>query len=69
MPVTADEIVTAAIQLPESERLAIISQLLETMGDQEQLPSVDDADFISEMLRRRDDPSDAIPWSQLRDED
>jgi hypothetical protein len=69
MSVTADEIVTAANQLPESDRLAIVSRLLETMGDKENLQSVDDADFIEEMRRRRDNPTDAVQWSQLRDED
>ena len=69
MPATAEEIVSAAIQLPESDRLAIVSQLLETMGDEVQLPSVDDPDFIEELRRRRSDPADAVPWSQLRDED
>ena len=66
---TAEEIVSAAIQLPESDRLSIVSQLLETMGDEEHLPRVDDADFIEEMRRRRADPNGAVPWSQLRDED
>lgn len=69
MPATAEEIVTAAIQLPESDRLAIVSRLLETMGDDDHLPSVDDSDFIEELRRRRNDPADAVPWSQLRDED
>ncbi len=66
---TAEEIVSAAIQLPESDRLSIVSQLLETMGDEEHLPGVDDADFIEEMHRRRTDSAGAVPWSQLRDED
>jgi hypothetical protein len=69
MSVTADEIVTAAIQLPESDRLAIVSRLLETMGEEDILQSVDDADFIAEMRGRRDDPTGAVEWSQLRDED
>ena len=68
MSATAEEIVSAAIQLPESDRLAIVSQLLETMGDEEHLPGVDDSDFIEELHRRRTDPADAVPWSQLRDE-
>ncbi len=69
MPATAEEIVSAAIQLPESDRLAIVSQLLETMGDEDQLPSVDDPDFVDELRRRRNDPAAAVPWPQLRDED
>ena len=55
MPATATEIVSAAIQLPEADRLAIVSQLLESMGDQEHLPDIDDDGFIEEMQRRRND--------------
>ena len=69
MPATAEEIVTAAIQLPESDRLAIVSRLLETMGDDDHLPSIDDSDFIEELRHRRNDPAGEVPWSQLRDED
>lgn len=69
MSVTADEIVTAAIQLPESDRLAIVSRFLETMDEEDILQSVDDADFIAEMRGRRDDPTGAVEWSQLRHED
>lgn len=69
MSATAEEIVSAAVQLPESDRLAIVSQLLETMGDGEHLLSVDDSNFIDELRQRRGDTTGAIPWSQLRDED
>ena len=69
MSAIAEEIVTAAIQLPESDRLAIVSQLLETMGDGDDQPGVDDSDFIEELRRRRNDPAAAVSWSQLRDED
>ena len=46
-----------------------MSRLLETIGDQDNLLSIDDADFIEDMRRSRDDPTDAFQWSQLRDED
>ena len=39
------------------------------MGEEDILQSVDDADFIAEMRGRRDDPTGAVEWSQLRDED
>ncbi len=69
MSTIAEELVSAALRLPESDRLAIVSQLLETMGDEADLDSVDDVEFVAEMRRRRNDPVDAVPWSQLRDED
>ncbi len=68
MSSTLAEIVSAAIQLSEKDRLSIVSQLLETMGDEEHLPDIDDDDFIEEIQRRQNDPADAVPWSQLRDE-
>ena len=68
MPTTATEIFFAAIQLPEADRLAIVSQSLESMGDQEHLPDIDGDGFIEEMQRRRNDAADSIPWSQLRNE-
>lgn len=68
MPATFAEIVSAAIQLSEKDRLAIVSQLLETMGEEDNLPDIDDDDFSAGIQRRRNDPVDAVPWSQLRDE-
>lgn len=65
----ADEIVSAAIQLPESDRMAIVSRLLETMGDHENLSDLNDTDFIDEIRQRRDNPGDIVPWSSLRDEE
>ena len=68
MSVTITEIVSAAIQLSEEDRLSIVSQLLESMGDDEHLPSTLDEKFIEEMQRRRSEAIDSIPWSHLRDE-
>lgn len=67
MSATLAEIVSAAIQLSEEERLSIVSQLLDSMGDDEHLPSIQDEDLIEEMQRRRSDTADSIPWSELRD--
>jgi hypothetical protein len=68
MSATTDAIISAAIQLSEADRLAIVSQLLATVGDEEHLPDLDDEGFIEELQRRRKETADAIPWSQLRDE-
>lgn len=46
----------------------IVNRLLESMGDEDELPSIDDSDFLEEMRRRRQESSDSIPWLQLRDE-
>ena len=67
MSATLAEIVSAAIQLSEEERLSIVSQLLDSMGDDEHLPSIQDEAFIEEIQRRRSDTADSIPWSELRD--
>ena len=68
MSSTTDEIISAAIQLSEADRLVIVSQLLATVGDEEHLPELDGEGFLEELQQRRNDPVNAIPWSQLRDD-
>ena len=61
-------IFATAVQLPEADRLAILSPLLEATGEVEHSLNIDDDAFIEEMQRHRNDPADSIPWSQLRDQ-
>lgn len=68
MPSTRDEILDAALQLPESDRLVIASRLMETLPDELPGLSEDDPDFAVELDRRSGDTDGAIPWEQLRDE-
>lgn len=68
MQMTGEAILEAALSLPEGERLALVSRLLETMPA-ELLPlSLDDPGLVEELDRRFTDSSGELPWSQLRDE-
>jgi putative addiction module component (TIGR02574 family) len=60
-----------ALALPEDQRMALAQLLLESLPD-----DVEDAqpeDLLSELDRRRAEvergTAEAIPWSQLRDEE
>jgi len=55
----------AALQLPEADRLALASCLLESLPPAATL-SVDDPNLIAELDRRFADADGAVPWSDLR---
>jgi hypothetical protein len=68
MPTTCDEILEAALQLSEDERLLIVNRLLETLP--EDLPGLDSDDpgYLAELERRSGDLDGAVPWEVLREE-
>ena len=66
MSTSRDEILDAALQLSESDRLVIANRLLETIPDEPPGPSLDDPEFLDELDRRVRDGSAGIPWSQVR---
>lgn len=68
MPESASVLFEAALQLPEEERLALVSRILDTMPDRDDTTCVDDPDLLVELERRFADPEGAIPWSELRAE-
>ncbi len=67
MPTTRDEILEAALQLSEADRLVIASEFLETLP--KDLPGLAMADpgLMAELERRSGDLEGSIPWEQLRD--
>jgi putative addiction module component (TIGR02574 family) len=68
MSATRDEILTAALELSESDRLAIVNRLLQTLPADAPDLAEDDPDFAEELERRSGDWDSAVPWDQLRDE-
>ena len=58
----------AALKLPESERLILVSRLLETMPAEDSCFFLDDASLAEELDRRFADRADSIPWSELKAE-
>jgi hypothetical protein len=61
---TREEILTAAMQLPEDDRLAIAGQLLATVPD-ELVCDWDDEEFLDELERRAGDLEGNVPADQL----
>ena len=68
MPMTREEVLSAALRLPEDDRLAIASRLMETLPDVPPGLPEDEAEFVAELDRRSGDFKDAIAWADLRDE-
>ena len=68
MPTDPQAILDAALQLPESERLAIVSRLLDSLPPEDVTISLDDAQLVEELDRRFADADGAVPWSDLKAE-
>jgi hypothetical protein len=69
MSLTSEAIFSEALSLSESERLTLISRLLETMPADDSTLSLDDASLIEELDRRFSDSAESIPWSELHAEE
>jgi putative addiction module component (TIGR02574 family) len=69
MSLTSEVIFTEALKLPESERLTLVSRLMETMPADDTALSLDDAPLIEELDRRFSDSTGSVPWSELRTEE
>ena len=63
---TAESLFQAALRLPDEDRLALVSKLLETLPPD--LSALDEPQFAEELERRFADDTGAVPWSQLRAE-
>lgn len=61
----ADTILTAALQLPESERFSLISKLLEATPESDLTLSIDDPGLKKELDRRFADQEGAVAASEL----
>ena len=64
MQPTSEMILEAALKLPESDRLTIVSRLLETMPAEDSSASLDDPAFIEELDRRFADREGSVPWPE-----
>ena len=68
MSITPDEILDAALQLAEGDRLAIVNRLLESLPEDPPGLVLDEDEFANELQRRSGDQEGAVPWEQLREE-
>lgn len=63
----ADEILQAALELSDADRVALVARLMASLPEQ-MVEQFEDLEFQQEMERRFADSADSIPWSQVRDE-
>jgi len=54
------------MQLSESERLELATELLNSVGEQAPGYRADDPAFIAELERRANDGSPGIPWAEVQ---
>jgi hypothetical protein len=69
MPTDRDEILDAALGLPEADRLLIASRLLETLPDDLPGLSEDDRGFLDELERRAQGTDATVPLPELFKQD
>ena len=65
MESNSQRVFDAAIQLPESEQVALVSRLLEHLTPLDLLFPIDDASLIDELDRRSANDEGSIPWPEL----
>ncbi len=68
MQLTPEAILDAALHLTESERLTLVSRLLETVPTEDVAVSLDDPALAEELERRFADREGSVAWSDLRAE-
>ncbi len=61
-------ILDAAMQLPEAERLTLVSRLMESLPPQGITVSLDDPELAAELDRRFAEGDEGVDWSQLKAE-
>ena len=66
MNITHVQVLEAALQLPEEERLQLASELLDSVPGDAAAWGLDDPRFFDELDRRLQDGTPSIPWSQVR---
>ncbi len=68
MHLPSETVFEAALELSESERLALVSRLLETIPVEDSAISLDDDNLVEELDRRFADREGSVEWSALRAE-
>ena len=68
MNISRDQVLEAALQLPDDERLQLAGELLSSVSPEASAWCVDDPEFLEELDRRCQDGTPSVPWSQVRAE-
>ena len=61
-------ILDAAMQLPEADRLTLVSRLMESLPPEGITVSLDDPELAAELDRRFAQSDEGVDWSQLKAE-
>lgn len=67
MSTQSDSIFNAAMQLPELERMEIVSRLLESFPENTGGIDLDDPQLEAELDRRFAETEGMVPWQTLKD--
>ena len=68
MNISREQVLQAALQLPDEERLQLAGDLLCSVPPGAEVWSIDDPEFLEELDRRCQDGTPSVPWSQMRAE-
>ena len=66
MPTTREDVLKAAMELHEADRLLLATELMDTISDDLPGWSIDDPDFPGDLERRANDGSPGIPWETVQ---
>jgi hypothetical protein len=66
MSATREDVLKSAMELSETDRLLLATELMETVADDFPGWSIDDPGFAAELDRRTGDGSAGIPWEIVR---
>lgn len=61
-------VLDAAMQLPEADRLALVSRLMQSLPPEDIGVSLHDPELAAELDRRFAQSDEGVPWSQLKAE-
>ena len=62
---STDEVLKAALELPDRDRVYLATRLLDSVPQQDDLAAIDDPGFFEELDRRFSDRQDLVPASLL----
>ncbi len=68
MPVDLQVVLDEAMQLPEADRLTLVSRLMQSLPPSDMGVSLDDPELAAELDRRFAESDEGVAWSKLKAE-
>jgi len=66
MPATREDVLKSAMELSETDRLVLATELMDSVSDDLPGWSIDDPALAAELERRANDGSKGIPWEVVQ---